>query len=135
MLQTDAEDHESEDWIKLVDRGGLNHVSNAMNMSIDSMELEVQRQLQQDSTLGSKFKDKLNKCLVESDDVQFFWSIVAAPWEDGADIEMELLEMVIGMWLTIRGFSHASDWVEKFKLLEKKTKQKSKEIRKTLYID
>ena len=51
------------------------------------------------------------------------------------DIEMELLQMVIGMWVTIRGFSNASDWVEKFKLLEKKTKQKSKGIRKTLYID
>ena len=110
-------------------------MSNAMYMSIVSMELEVQRQLQQDSTLGSKFKAKLTKCLLESDDVQFFWSIVAAPWEDGADIEMELLEMVIGMWLTIRGFSYASDWVEKFKLLEKKTKQKSKGIRKTLYTD
>ena len=84
MLQTDAEDHESEDWIKLVDRGGLNHVSNAMNMSIDSVELEVQRQLQQDSIPGSKFKYKLTKCLIESDDVQFLWSIVAAPWEDGA---------------------------------------------------
>ena len=64
MLQTDAEDYESEDWIKLVDQGGLNHVSNAMYMSIVSMELEVQRQLQQ----GSKFKAKLTKCLLESDD-------------------------------------------------------------------
>eukprot|EP00731_Ephydatia_muelleri_P034934 Em0087g3a len=118
MLLTDAEDHESEDWIRLVDRGGLNHVSNAMYMAIVSMELEVQKQLQQDSTLGSKLKAKLTKCLLESDDVLFFWSIVAAPWEDGADIEMELLKIVIDMWLTIRGFSYASDWLEKFKLLE-----------------
>ena len=79
MLQTDAEDHESEDWIKLADRGGLNHVSNAMYMSIVSMELEVQRQLQQDSTLGSKFKAKLTKCLLESDDVQFFLVYCRSP--------------------------------------------------------
>ena len=42
---------------------------------------------------------------------------------------------MIDMWLTIRGFSYASDWKEKLKVQEKKTMQKSKGIRKTLYID
>ena len=37
MLQSETEDHESDNWIKLVDRGGLNHVSNAMYMAIVSM--------------------------------------------------------------------------------------------------
>ena len=69
MLQTGAEGQELEDWIKLVDRGGLNHVSDAMYMSMVSMELEVQRQ---GSTVGSKYKAKLTKCLLESDDVQFY---------------------------------------------------------------
>ena len=72
MILTDTEDDESEDWIKLVDRGGLNYVSNAMYMVIVSMELELQKQLRQDSTLCSKFKAKLTKCLLESDDIQFF---------------------------------------------------------------
>ncbi|KAL5483889.1 hypothetical protein EMCRGX_G020308 [Ephydatia muelleri] len=135
MLQSETEDHESDNWIKLVDRGGLNHVSNAMYMAIVSMELEVQKQLQQDSTLTSKFKTKLTKCLLDSEDVMFFWSIVAAPWESGDEMEMKLLGMVIDMWLTIRGFSYASDWMEKLKVQEKKTKQKSKGIRKTLYKD
>ena len=47
-------------------------MSNAMYMAILLMELEVQKQLQQGSTLGSKFKAKLTKCLLECDDVQFF---------------------------------------------------------------
>ena len=135
MLQSETEDHESDNWIKLVDRGGLNHVSNVMYMAIVSMELEVQKQLQQDSTLTSKFKTKLTECLLDSEDVMFFWSIVAAPWESGDEMEMKLLGMVIDMWLTIRGFSYASDWMEKLKVQEKKTKQKSKGIRKTLYKD
>ncbi|KAL5488963.1 hypothetical protein EMCRGX_G017995 [Ephydatia muelleri] len=133
--KSETEDHESDNWIKLVDRGGLNHVSNAMYMAIVSMELEVQKQLQQDSTLTSKFKTKLTKCLLDSEDVMFFWSIVAAPWESGDEMEMKLLGMVLDMWLTIRGFSYTSDWMEKLKVQEKKTKQKSKGIRKTLYKD
>ena len=48
----------------------------------------------------------------------FSWSIVAAPWESGDEMEMELLGMVIDMWLTIRGFSYASDWMEKLKVQE-----------------
>ncbi|KAL5463142.1 hypothetical protein EMCRGX_G032018 [Ephydatia muelleri] len=66
--KSETEDHESDNWIKLVDRGGLNHVSNAMYMAIVSMELEVQKQLQQDSTLTSKFKIKLTKCLLDSEE-------------------------------------------------------------------
>ena len=105
MLQSETEDHESDNWIKLVDRGGLNHVSNSMHMAIVSME--VQKQLQQDSTLTSKFKTKLTKCLLDSEDVMFFWSMVAAPLDNGDEMEMELLGMVIDMWLTIIGFSYA----------------------------
>ena len=97
-----------------------------MHRAIVSMESEVQKQLQQDSTLTSKFKTKLTKCLLDSADVMFFWSIVAAPWESGDKVKMELLGMVIDMWLTIIGLSYASDWMEKLNVLEKKTKHKSK---------
>ena len=48
-----------------------------MHMAIVSMELEVQKHLQQDSMVTSK--TKLTKCLLGSEDVMFFWSIVAAP--------------------------------------------------------
>jgi hypothetical protein len=36
------------------------------------------------------------------------------------------------MWITVRGFSYASAWVEKMKVAQQKTTQKSKGLRKTI---
>ena len=41
-----------------------------------------------------------------------------------------LLELVTDLWITIRGFSYASAWIEKFKAENKKSVQKSKGLRK-----
>ena len=43
-----------------------------------------------------------------------------------------LLEQVVKMWVTIRGFSYASAWVEKCKTASAKSLQKSKGLRKKL---
>ena len=47
-------------------------------------------------------------------------------------IEEKLLRLVVDMWVTIRGFSYSSAWIEKYKQEHKKTTEKSKGIRKVL---
>ena len=42
------------------------------------------------------------------------------------------LVMIIDMWITVRGFSFASAWIEKYKSANKKSVQKSKGVRKQL---
>ena len=43
-----------------------------------------------------------------------------------------LFEMIVDLWITIRGFAFASSWVEKYKMASKKSTQKTKGIRKKL---
>ena len=51
-------------------------------------------------------------------------------WEENeADA---LLHMLVDHWVTIRGYSFASSYVERYKQKQKKTVQKSKGLRKNL---
>ena len=63
---------------------------------------------------------------VKSQHIRFHWSI--CNWEKA------LLEEVVKMWVTMRGFSYAivSAWVEKVKAASVKSLQKSKGLRKKL---
>ena len=64
------------------------------------------------------------------EDVQFHWSMLAVNWDnEEADA---LLPMLAEQWVTVRGFSFTSGWMEKFKQTAKKSIQKSKGIRKQL---
>lgn len=133
MLQNEETDKdESEEWTNLIDRGGLSHVSTAMYIVVAAMEIEIKRHLKQPDKLVSKFREQLVQEITGSNDVLFYWSIVAAPWDLEAHIEMELLKMIADLWTTIRGFSYASSWIERYKQATKKTMQKSKGLRKTL---
>lgn len=53
-----------------------------------------------------------------------------AEWEESS--ASALLEMVIRQWVKIRGFSYANAWIEKYKVAQKQTIQKSKGVRKQL---
>ncbi|KAL5493255.1 hypothetical protein EMCRGX_G014404 [Ephydatia muelleri] len=48
------------------------------------------------------------------------------------DVATTVLEMIVDLWITVRGFSLAGAWVEEFKITQKKTTQKSKALRKQL---
>ena len=74
------------------------------------------------------------QAIAASEDVQFYWLIVTADFEDDDDeIKSILLSMISELYLTMRGFSFANNWVEKFKLAAKKSTQKSKSLRRELY--
>ena len=53
--------------------------------------------------------------------------MISADWEEA---EAVLLQMIIEHWVTVRGFSYASAFLEKYKRANKKTVQKSKGTRK-----
>lgn len=65
-----------------------------------------------------------------ADDVLFYWAIVSAGWEIwGSQV---LLEQIIEHYVTVRSFSFASSWIEKYKQANKKMIQKSEGVRKQL---
>ncbi len=77
-------------------------------------------------------KQQLQKKISESEDVQFYWSIVSAEWEQ--DESQALLGLIIEHWITVCGFSFASGWLEKYKQANKKSIQRSKGLRKQLHV-
>ena len=51
----------------------------------------------------------------------FYWFIATADFEiDDEQVHKMLLKMIVELYITMRGFSYASEWMEKFK---KSTKQ------------
>ena len=68
---------------------------------------------------------------MEDDDVQWEWCLLSQDidsYEEGA----EVLNDIVKLWVTIRGFSLAASWLEKSKKKEKKTTKKSTGLRKQL---
>ena len=78
-------------------------------------------------------KEKIINELITNEDVLFYWLIVGADFEeDDERVHTELLKRIIELFVTIRGFSCASGWLEKYKQLSKKGIQKSKSLRKRI---
>ena len=124
---------ESKDWMEIVDRGGLTHISNMTYMMFASVELELRKHImvQKRSTgSGELHLTKAKEEVIASDDVQFYWTMVSSNWQE--DAATALLEMMIDLWIQIRGHSTATAWLEKYKQDKKIPVQKSKGVRKQL---
>ena len=96
------------------------------------MEGEVKSHLHttNPSILQSGLKERICGSILENEDVQIYWSIIASSWsKEEAD---ELLAMITQQWITLRGFSFASSFNEEYKKKNKKTLEKSKGLRKNL---
>ncbi len=68
---------------------------------------------------------------MSNEDVRFQWSMFCGSAEN--DDEKALLEMIVNLYVTIRGFSFASSCIERFKKENEKLLQKGKGIRKEVF--
>lgn len=59
----------------------------------------------------------------------FFGTLISVNWDEEST---ELLQLIGNKWMTIRGFSSASAFMETYKKKHKKSVQKSKPLRKNL---
>ena len=121
----------SADWTKAISRGGIKLVNNKTYHFFHAVEMRVRRHFSKASapTLSAGSKAELVESIATDDDVNFFWSILSAEWEEEEQI---LLRMLIDLWVTIRGFSFSKSMMEMYKQAQKKTVQKSKGVRKQL---
>ena len=121
-------------WISKVNRGGLFEVNDSTFALFREIELCIRNQLT--STLTSSTtqpyqKYQLIKAAYEDIDVQFYWSLLSIDL-DTSNLADELLKEVIELWLNVRGFSIAGQWMEVYKNNNSKTTKKTKSLRKTL---
>ena len=67
----------------------------------------------------------------QDENVLFHWNLVSQDIDE-EESSLELLSEITDLWITIRGFSLASHWLEAYKLANKTLVKKSTGIRKTL---
>ena len=125
----------SNDWMKLVSRGGLLFVKDTTYMVFHAMELVVRKHFCKE--LVAKLSPGSTSMLIElvrnDENVQFYSCMLFAEVEEG--VASILLHSIIKLWVTMRGFSFASSWIELYKQNAKKSLQRSKGLRKTLFTD
>ena len=124
----------TREWSSKVNRGGLFEINDTSFTVFREIELCIRDKLS--STLASftahpGTKDQLVKEAFEDSDVQFYWSLLSTDIEDLSDAD-ELLKEIVELWLTIRGFSIAGQWMEMYKKKSMKTTKKNKGLCKTL---
>ena len=84
--------------------------------------------LQADSTSAVK---EVTKAVIDDDEVQFKWTLLSTVIESTEEAQ-QLLQEIVQLWITVRGYSIAASWMETYKQVTKQTKQKSTGLRKHL---
>jgi len=92
------------EWIRQVDRGGLFHVSEQAYHFFRALELKTRITLPDHLKLMRSSKQSLVCDVMEDEDVQFCWTMIAVDIDREEDAQ-ELLQNIVELWLTIRGFS------------------------------
>ena len=126
----DIEEDASSNWITVVDRGGLLHISDDLYRVFVAMELDIRRYLRVEraSKVDSHNEGKIVGSLLANEDVQFYWVCC----EIQEELAEEILRLIATLWTTIRGFSFAKSYMEIYKQKTKRTLQRSKALRKNL---
>lgn len=93
------------------------------------MEIELRKHL---TTTTTGMKDELIDKIISNDDVQYHWSALAVNWDEEAE---QLIKLIVEHWITIRGFSFVSAFMEMYKQRNKCTIDKSKALCKKLTTD
>ena len=125
-----VEDYTTE-WLQKVDRGGLFCVSPHCCEFFRAIEHQVRARLPQLLVSQIETKDEWIHAVVVDQDVQFFSTILSTNIDDEANV-CQLLQEIVDLWVTIRGFSTTSSWMEQYKRTEQKTTRRVKGLRKSL---
>ena len=122
----------SAQWVKQVNRGGLQQVNDMAYLLCREIELEVRKYFVKDSIreLKAGSKEKIVDAILVNESVQFQWCRLSFDLQDSG--AQELLKMIADLWVTIRGFSFVKSWLESYKQAKGKGTAKSKSLRTKL---
>lgn len=124
---------ESSEWTSAGNRGGLVKFHDAFFEFLIAVEVEVRDHFPALSPGISGYADENLKhraieSAASSENVKFYWKIVTVNW--CSIVAQTLLKIVLEHYVTIRGFSFAKGFIEKYKRKMSKSTQKSKGLRK-----
>ena len=114
----------TKEWTKKINRGGLFELSDNTFQLFQAIELALcQRLVTHLRDECSEDKGTIINSVAHDEDVLFHWSMSSIDIAEESH-SAELLSNVISLWVTIRGFSIASTWMEQYKQATKTTKAK-----------
>ena len=115
-------------WLKKVDRGVLFCISDATYKLFFFIELKTRVILTAQLTKQSLDKDGVVSAIASNEDVQLQWNSISSAISSEILSESLLLEMVT-LWVTMRGFSMCSAWLDEYKQAQSvKTKKEGEEF-------
>lgn len=76
-------------------------------------------------------KESIISAIASDQHVEFLWTLLSIDI-DNDENSVELLKEIIELWITIRGFSMTSAWLEHYKRVKEKATKRKKGLRKTL---
>ena len=83
---------------------------------------------------GSGHKSAIIKSVMQSEEVEFYWLIAQADFDVGDEETYQLLlHKIVELYVTVWGFSYASNQMERYKQAMAKGTQKAKALRRELY--
>ena len=107
-----------------MNRGGLWHIRENTHSFFSCLEVRIHLQ----SLLNEANKKQKIIQELDNENVQFYWLIVGTDFEeDNQEVHSELLKRIVELFVTMRGFSYASAWLEKYEQVAKKRYPKIKE--------
>ena len=124
---------QSEDWIKAIDRGGLWHVIDDVYVLFCYIEENIRAEVADITaeTWCEEHKQKLMDSLKVDEDIQFQWEVLV--YELETVVAQKLLQMLLELYITVRGFAFANSIMELYKQSKKTNLQKSKAVRRKVY--
>lgn len=120
-------------WLDLVNRGGLFPLNDESFRCFCAVETVVRKTLPSLYRSGSTqtIKQTVIDAVKSNDDVIFYWNLIAQDIDE-EEQSLELLVEIVDLWVTVRGFSLASHWLEVYKTATKTLTKKSTGLRKGL---
>lgn len=113
-------------WTSNTDRGGLRHASDDTYRFFLALESRVYGLIKSDNMKGKVISET-----IDDENLIFLWE-VATDMSHGRQ-SSKLLQEVVELWYTIRGYSIASKILEQYKKATKATTKGRKGIRKELH--
>ena len=98
---SDIDDDLSCNWLSLVDRGGLIHISDDLYQVFVAVELEVRSffRIEKAHELTPSNEEKILQSVLSNEDVLFFWCLVSSNFSD--ELSKAVLNYIVQLWITI----------------------------------
>ena len=136
LIETDKkriQESSSTDWINIIDRGGLIHVTDECYQLFLAIEHATRRELKTEKIgdMNDSFRQHIEMQLNEDNDVLFQWTLITGDETEKEDV----LHAITSLWINIRQNSFAKSMMEKYQAETKKRTAKSKSLRTKLFTD